>query len=522
SGYGIYASLIVNSGTIKATGKATNGGGAYGIFGTTLAMTDGKLSASGTKYAVYASSGIIAASATVTGAKETFNSGTTTKLTQDGKNPVVIKFTKSVSFDARNGVAIDDADIDKVTNKVTLPNAPTWNNYTFAGWYTDVDGKGTAFENKNLTDSVKVYAKWTKNGKAVLTQPLDLTGGKDLKGEGWEWDNATNTLKLFGITLNSAKLGNHGSAVGILFPNVPCTIILVDGTENTVDVSAAKNSLQSQVIYAENKLTIKTSGKGTPGELNVIAANANDAINKRDPSIGIYAGGGIDVESGNITAKAGDSGNDNSIGISTNTKDIHIKGGTVTAIGGTSGGTGMAGSFGMYGYNVQIDDGTVNATGGVAAKSTLSAGIVGYALVKLNGGTINAIGDLVAVAALTNNGLIIDDIGNVTVNTNPAKVANKNIGLTISTLVSDSDVKIVNAAIKFKPSYTGTNPFAPDATKVIKTDNSITLPTQTVTGETVEYGIDKNNDGNITWQKEPTFDTLTADTEYKFYTRVKA
>ncbi|MEG1779598.1 MAG: hypothetical protein RR263_05790, partial [Oscillospiraceae bacterium] len=287
-----------------------------------------------------------------------------------------------------------------------------------------------------------------------------------------------------GMTLNSSKLDTNNNARGILFPNNPCTIILEDGTENTVDVSAAKGSINnSQAIFATNALTIKTSGKGTPGKLNAIAGKATD------PSFGIYAGGGIVIESGNITATAGESTSDNSVGISANASDIHIKGGTVNATGGKSSGISSGstifGSFGLYGANVQIDDGTVTATGGEA---TLSAGIVGAAKVKLNGGSIHATGKVAAVAALATDGVVIDDIANVKVNDNPAKVGNKSIGLTISTLLDAGDAIVTDAAIKFKPSYTGTNPLAPNASKATKTDTSITLPTQKIDGEIVEYG----------------------------------
>ncbi|MEG0762312.1 MAG: carboxypeptidase regulatory-like domain-containing protein [Oscillospiraceae bacterium] len=73
-----------------------------------------------------------------------------------------------------------------------------------------------------------------------------------------------------------------------------------------------------------------------------------------------------------------------------------------------------------------------------------------------------------------------------------------------------------------KVAYTGTQSTAPSKIADKKTDISITLKTVTPpTGEAVEYGIDTNNDGTITWQTDATFSTLSADTEYKFYTRVK-
>ncbi|MEG2187297.1 MAG: InlB B-repeat-containing protein, partial [Clostridia bacterium] len=389
--FGITAqmALSIEDSTVTASGLDESAEMGFGILSPAISINSGNVIAQGTILAMAClgedgpgADITIAEGATIVGSEE--NAGTTSAAeigtaeamgmevpcmvltdTKAGAKDVDISFgssgNTSVSFDARNGGAITKADIDKVSGTITMPAAPTWGDYTFVGWYMDKDGKGTAFANSGLTNSVTVYAKWTKNGKTVRTEPLDLTGRTDLSGDGYTWDNTSKTLTLSGMTLNSSKLDTSNNARGILFPNEACTIILADGTENTVDVSAAKNSLQSQAIFSENKLTIKTSGKGTPGKLNAIAANATDSsgTDATDPSIGIYAGGGIVIESGNITATAGDSTNDNSIGISTNASDIHIKGGTVNATGGKSRGTGTEGSFGLYGANVQIDDGTV-------------------------------------------------------------------------------------------------------------------------------------------------------------------
>ncbi|MEG1579595.1 MAG: InlB B-repeat-containing protein, partial [Oscillospiraceae bacterium] len=53
--------------------------------------------------------------------------------------------SKSVTFDARNGgTPIPAVKIDKDTGKIAaLPDAPTWPDYTFGGWYTKIDGAGT-------------------------------------------------------------------------------------------------------------------------------------------------------------------------------------------------------------------------------------------------------------------------------------------------------------------------------------------------------------------------------------------
>ena len=48
------------------------------------------------------------------------------------------------------------------TTVVTLPTAPTKTGYTFAGWFTEVEGDGTEFiASTVVTASISVYAKWT-------------------------------------------------------------------------------------------------------------------------------------------------------------------------------------------------------------------------------------------------------------------------------------------------------------------------------------------------------------------------
>ncbi|MEG2053745.1 MAG: carboxypeptidase regulatory-like domain-containing protein, partial [Oscillospiraceae bacterium] len=193
------------------------------------------------------------------------------------------------------------------------------------------------------------------------------------------------------------------------------------------------------------------------------------------------------------------------------------------ATGGKSGNSADgAASVGMFGMNIQIDDGTVTATGSEEVNELkTSIGIYGAANVKLNGGNINAKGKTTAIAAATTNGLVIDDIANVKVNDKLAKVGKITIDeIDSSTLVDDTNAIIKDAAIKFKLSYKGENPLAPNAAKATRTHDTITLETKTIAGETVEYGK-KNADGTILWQDSPIFDGLTAGTPYTFYSRVK-
>jgi uncharacterized repeat protein (TIGR02543 family) len=62
-----------------------------------------------------------------------------------------------------------------------LPSSPTKTGYTFAGWYTAVDGGGTQFFNSTeVTSDVIVYAYWLPNTDTVYTVTYDGNGGSSV------------------------------------------------------------------------------------------------------------------------------------------------------------------------------------------------------------------------------------------------------------------------------------------------------------------------------------------------------
>ncbi|MEG1947544.1 MAG: InlB B-repeat-containing protein [Lachnospiraceae bacterium] len=326
--------------------------------------------------------------------------------------------TTKITFDPCSGSKVLTEEISK-DGTITMPANPTWkSDYTFMGWYSDKDYT-TEFVNSGLSVDATAYAKWTTAGKTVRTEILDLyevTEDTSNPEEGWEWNAASRTLTLSGFTLDTEQLDANDSAVGFVFPKCPkdpntdgaprhkhtpdCptnTLILIDGTVNTVDVSRATNEYYSAPFYSNNALTIKSSGSGTPGKLNVTAAQS------KDRSIAIYSHGDLTLESGDISGIAGKSIDSSSIGIQAFLGSIYIKGGTITATGGTCESIAdtkaiFSGSFGLKADEIQIDDGTVTATGG-SAKDSLSSGIFGTQGLRLNGGSITAKGDTAAVAS---------------------------------------------------------------------------------------------------------------------------
>ncbi|MDD5914123.1 MAG: S-layer homology domain-containing protein [Oscillospiraceae bacterium] len=74
----------------------------------------------------------------------------------------------TVTFDANSGAFTDTSTTQKVWTEsgstVSFPANPTRSGYTFTGWNTQQDGKGSSFDNRTvITGSLTVYAQWQKN-----------------------------------------------------------------------------------------------------------------------------------------------------------------------------------------------------------------------------------------------------------------------------------------------------------------------------------------------------------------------
>ena len=79
-----------------------------------------------------------------------------------------------MSYDANGGMGTMSAETGVAGKIVTVAqNEFTRNNYTFTGWNTQADGKGTAYkpgDSFTLTDKDTVlYAQWSKNSGSAGT-----------------------------------------------------------------------------------------------------------------------------------------------------------------------------------------------------------------------------------------------------------------------------------------------------------------------------------------------------------------
>ena len=194
------------------------------------------------------------------------------------------------------------------------------------------------------------------------------------------WDGSTLTLNgvNFTTTADTALKLPAGA-----------TIVLADGTENTITGGDATDGSYCYGIRALGDLTI-TIPDGATGNGKLIVnggdayysygiyasqfdgSTSNGAVTIQGGTVqatggtanvisrGIYAGEGVTISGGTVTAKGGETTNYDSYGIAANT--VTISGGTVEATGGTADWI----SSGIYADDVTISGGTVEAKGGAA------------------------------------------------------------------------------------------------------------------------------------------------------------
>ena len=102
------------------------------------------------------------------------------------------EYKVKLTYNANNGEGTIDPATGVTGESVTVAeNVFTRNNYTFTGWNTQADGKGTAYkpgDNFTLTDNDTVlYAQWSENAPAQVNVSYDANGGtgtmESIKGD---------------------------------------------------------------------------------------------------------------------------------------------------------------------------------------------------------------------------------------------------------------------------------------------------------------------------------------------------
>ena len=106
----------------------------------------------------------------------------TKKCTYCGYEEKVKEYQVKLTYDANGGEGAIDSATGAAGESVTVAeNVFTRNNYTFTGWNTQADGKGTAYKPGDsfmLTDEDTVlYAQWSENAPAQINVSYDANGG---------------------------------------------------------------------------------------------------------------------------------------------------------------------------------------------------------------------------------------------------------------------------------------------------------------------------------------------------------
>ena len=117
-----------------------------------------------------------------TNADGTISRTVTKKCKYCGYKKTVTEYQVKLAYDANNGEGKIDSTTGVTGESVTVAeNVFTRNNYTFTGWNTQADGKGTAYkpgDSFTLTDKDAVlYAQWSKNAPAQVNVSYDANGG---------------------------------------------------------------------------------------------------------------------------------------------------------------------------------------------------------------------------------------------------------------------------------------------------------------------------------------------------------
>ena len=182
-------------------------------------------------------------------------------------------------FDDRFGGVVDETNYKQYTAESTPNEYANSQGYTFAGWYTCIDGvinyinNGTKLEG-DAVEGVQYYAKWTRNGNTVRTEVFDLksTASDYVSEQGWEWipnsyyEDGNALLKLENTTMDA-----RGQRIANLMIEKNITI----------------------EIQGDNRLILRADGESG----SVSGISTNDLIVKGNGSLTILIAGCADAAS---------------------------------------------------------------------------------------------------------------------------------------------------------------------------------------------------------------------------------
>ena len=155
---------------------------------------------------------------TITGSAFEKNSGTDGSLTAKVKitknTTVNVSFTKNsyaVSFDAKGGSPVPEAQTVSYNDKAASPEEPVKEGYTFAGWFTKAGDEPWDFATNAVTANTALYAKWQVKKHTVTFSVNDGNGELTAKLDGNTF--TTDTEVEYGKTVEFSATPEDGYAV---------------------------------------------------------------------------------------------------------------------------------------------------------------------------------------------------------------------------------------------------------------------------------------------------------------------
>ena len=172
----------------------------------------------------------------------------------------------TVTFNANGGTCTTTSATQSSYNASIILPTPTWDGYTFAGWYNQGELKGTAGASFIPAANITLYAKWTDNSEGKLFSYIDFNYGDKYKAfhnDNWVTANATGKYKTFTNTAEVQFQINDGE---------------VDFKNNIISTFAKfkKGTTSMSIVIPEGKkatVTIKYGAYNTSNRLTVGVTN---------------------------------------------------------------------------------------------------------------------------------------------------------------------------------------------------------------------------------------------------------
>ena len=232
-----------------------------------------------------------------------------------------IKYDVTVTFEPQNDTPATSQTVT-VGGKATKPSDPTRNGYTFAGWYTDADGRTAWNFDAAVTGSMTLYAKWTRmssgggdigggssSGKPTVTIGGDGEGGKvETSGDGTMTITPEDGYEIIEITVNGeeVEIPEDGKLTGLkrtdkvvvtfgkLPPHIPVSQRFVDVPAGAWFEESVQFAVDNGLFYGTSDATFSPNSNMTRGMLATVlyrlakepGASADDLFN--DVADGMY------------------------------------------------------------------------------------------------------------------------------------------------------------------------------------------------------------------------------------------